>query len=352
VTDHQVAASRGLDRVERMLVGWLSKPARAGARHEVVIVAAVLSVALIGVVDAILPDDVSLAAVYLLPAVATTVLLSAAAGMAVSAESALVWVIADAVVPSPPPLLVSVENGVLRFVILAVVVVLLDALRNALSDARASDRRSREFLGYAAHQLRTPVSGLRLSAEALIIAGAPADQERLLSNVAAECDRIGRLVASLLQIARIDQGEALTRELTDLVKLVSDEVEFARDRSPALDIQFRDVGAVALLVRVSPEATREALTNLLDNARRHARARVEVVVHSVPDGAEILVTDDGAGLPTGAEERAFERFVSLDGRGGAGLGLAIARSLTEAQGGQLVYERGRFAIRLPAQRLN
>ena len=76
------------------------------------------------------------------------------------------------------------------------------------------------------------------------------------------------------------------------------------------------------------------------------------MVRSAPDGTEILVTDDGAGLPTGAEERAFERFVSLDGRGGAGLGLAIARSLTEAQGGQLVYEHGRFAIRLPALRLN
>jgi signal transduction histidine kinase len=337
-------------RVEHMLARLLSKQTGAPCRRRLILLAAALSVALTGVVDAILPDDISLAAVYLLPAIVTTALLSATAGMILSAESALVWVITDAVVPAPPPLLVSIANGVVRFMILSIVVVLLAALRDALLQARESDHRSREFLGYAAHQLRTPVSGMRASAEAMIIAGAPGDQEGLLINVATECDRMGRLIASLLQIARIDQGEAFPRRATDLVDLVRREVELARDRSPALDIRVDTSGAPTTPLHVSPEATREALTNLLDNARRHATGRVEVVVRSLPYGAELLVTDDGAGLPCGAEERAFERFVSLDGKGGSGLGLAIARSLTEAQGGHLVYERRRFAVRLPAER--
>jgi signal transduction histidine kinase len=328
----------------------LSKEQAVGFGRHLLILAGAISVSMTGVVDSVLPDDVSLAVVYLIPAIVITLLLSATAGMILAAESAMVWVIADALVPSPPRLIVSMANGVLRFIIISTFVLLLAALRNALLRARKSEIRSREFLGYAAHQLRTPVSGLRSSAEALIIAGAPPEQERLLSNVAAECDRIGRLVASLLQIARIDQGEVLTRQTTDLVELVAGEVELAMDRSPTLDIKVDAAAAPTGPLLVSPEATREALTNLLDNARRHAITRIEVVVRSIPQGVELLVTDDGAGLPPGAEERAFERFVSLDGQGGTGLGLAIARSLTEAQGGQLVYEHRRFSIRLPAQR--
>jgi signal transduction histidine kinase len=65
---------------------------------------------------------------------------------------------------------------------------------------------------------------------------------------------------------------------------------------------------------------------------------------------EIAVSDDGPGLPNGTAERAFERFVSLDGEGGSGLGLPIARGLIESQGGRLVYERGKFVIRLPNRR--
>ena len=64
---------------------------------------------------------------------------------------------------------------------------------------------------------------------------------------------------------------------------------------------------------------------------------------------EIRVADDGPGLPKGQEEHAFERFVSLDGKGGCGLGLAIARDLSRAHGGDLVYDRsvGAFVLRLP-----
>jgi two-component system OmpR family sensor kinase len=103
-------------------------------------------------------------------------------------------------------------------------------------------------------------------------------------------------------------------------------------------------------VQLSGEATKNALANLLDNARRHARSEVTVEVGATPAGVEIAVIDDGPGLPDGTGERVFERFVSLDGEGGSGLGLPIARGLVEAQGGRLTYEHRRFLIRLPYRR--
>jgi signal transduction histidine kinase len=100
---------------------------------------------------------------------------------------------------------------------------------------------------------------------------------------------------------------------------------------------------------IAPEAIADALSNLLDNARRHASRRIDVVIACGTDTTEIIVRDDGPGVPAGSEERVFERFVSLDGGPGAGLGLAIARGLIEAQGGSLVYAEKQFVIRIPAK---
>jgi len=109
-------------------------------------------------------------------------------------------------------------------------------------------------------------------------------------------------------------------------------------------------GAHPDLVLLSGEATKDALANLLDNARRHARSQVIIEVAASATAVEIAVSDDGPGLPEGTSERVFERFVSLDGEGGSGLGLPIARGLIEAQGGRLSYEARRFVIRLPNRR--
>ncbi len=116
--------------------------------------------------------------------------------------------------------------------------------------------------------------------------------------------------------------------------------------------------ATGMVVRGDPTRARapgqrsdqDAVANLLDNARRHARGQVTVEVEATPTAVEIAVLDDGPGLPDGTSERVFERFVSLDGEGGSGLGLPIARGLIEAQGGRLTYEDHRFVIRLPNRR--
>ena len=118
-------------------------------------------------------------------------------------------------------------------------------------------------------------------------------------------------------------------------------------RAPALRWVLDMDRSVPGRVPLSPDATREALANLLDNARRHAQAQVTVRVALGPDGLDIAVRDDGPGLLETARLTVFERFVSLDGHGGSGLGLPIARGLAESQGGKLDYEHDGFVMTLP-----
>ncbi len=92
---------------------------------------------------------------------------------------------------------------------------------------------------------------------------------------------------------------------------------------------------------------REIISNLLDNARRHAATRIEVALVQTGESVKVRISDDGPGIPEGMREKAFERFVSLDGKGGSGLGLPIARSLARAHHGDLTYQDGAFVLSLP-----
>ena len=211
-----------------------------------------------------------------------------------------------------------------------------------------SERRSREFLSYAAHQLRTPITSTRATAEALLLQGASHEQEDLLSALVQETGRAGRLVTALLRMARLDQGEIPLREASDVRQLCRREVERMEARAPQLRWVLDVDASVPDRVALSPDATKEALANLLDNARRHAQAAVRVRVTLASSGLHITVDDDGGGLPEAARLAAFDRFVSLDGHGGSGLGLPIARALAESQGGKLDYEHDGFVMTLPA----
>jgi signal transduction histidine kinase len=152
-------------------------------------------------------------------------------------------------------------------------------------------------------------------------------------------------------MARLDQGEATPARSCDVVELCRRELERMEARAPGLRWVLKVNQPAPGLVMLSSDATAEALANLLDNAGRHANSTVTVRISSTSEVLGISVRDDGSGLPDAARISAFERFVSLDGHGGSGLGLPIARGLAESQGGHLEYERGRFLMALPARRL-
>jgi signal transduction histidine kinase len=149
-------------------------------------------------------------------------------------------------------------------------------------------------------------------------------------------------------MARLDRGDRPERRSCDLAALCREETDRAAVLAPNLRVSFRVVNG-SRTVDVDPDAIREALANMLDNARRHAVSRIEVTLVRKPNDAEVSVADDGPGLTESSAERAFEPFVVLDGHGGSGLGLTIARGTARAHGGDVTYEEGHFMLRLPME---
>lgn len=227
---------------------------------------------------------------------------------------------------------------------------MVDALEEALGQARASDEASRRFLADAAHQLRTPAAGIRASVGTMLRTDADAERERLLDNLASETARMSRLLSSLLRVARLDAGEAPHPVPTDLAALATDVIERHRVLGPSLEFALSTPEA-ATEAEVDPAAIEEALDNLVDNAARNAERRVHVRVSRDGETVRLVVTDDGPPVAPEARERIFERFVTLAEGGGSGLGLPIARGVAEAHGGTLAYRDGGFVLVLPTRSL-
>ena len=225
----------------------------------------------------------------------------------------------------------------------------LAAQERALAETRRSRDRSRRFLADVTHQIRSPIAGIQAAAETLLRQSPAGDSEGqvLLTGLVRETSRVGRLVVDLLQAARLDEGLHLDLEPCDVAAVCYHEVERVKEREPALRITVDAVGWDSPWPALDTGAVHDMVGNLLENARRHARSRIEVTVRRKSGLVEVRVADDGPGLPGEAAERVFERFVSLDGHGGSGLGLPIARELARAHGGDVRYHDGAFLVTLP-----
>jgi signal transduction histidine kinase len=219
---------------------------------------------------------------------------------------------------------------------------MLDALEGAEARAQSSERRLRDFVGDAAHELRTPVAGIRAIAEAVLHqpAGAdPAERERMLVLLAREAQRAGRLVDDLLDLARIDAGLTLRREPVDLRELTRTQLDRVRMLHPDIDFHL---DGTPTPVTADPERVGQVLVNVLSNAchAMPAGGTVTVDVGASAGTAQVTVADTGPGVPPEQREHIFDRLTRLDTARarrteGAGLGLAIARGIARAHGGDL-----------------
>lgn len=225
---------------------------------------------------------------------------------------------------------------------------MLDALEGAVADAQDAEASTRRFLDDAAHQLRSPITSIRASAETLQRNITPAQRDKLFAAIVRDSERAGRLMAGLLRMARLGHPQLLQPRPTDLIALCEEQADQLRSESPHLEITVhRTDGAVLDHPEVDAGAVAEIVANLLDNARRHARSYIRIAVDRDDGWLRLQVADDGPGIPSGQADMAFDRFVSLDTHGGSGLGLAIARELARAHEGDLSYEDGAFVIGLP-----
>jgi signal transduction histidine kinase len=339
VTSHH----RGLTRLSTLVEQLASIERVTGVRRRNLLVAATAAILAIAVVNGVF--DVALRGFYAIPVVVVTVVVSTGAGALFAVLAGMAWTF-DRAVTDPVPAVTSSINAALRLAGFLLLVVIVSTLRSAVETARASDRRSRAFLGFAAHQLRTPIAGVRASAEAMMLTNDAATRDELIAGIGVETARMGRLIASLLRIARLDQGELLSVVAADPAEVVTRELERARAAAPHLDIDAKmDLPPTA---RLDAEALAEIVGNLLDNARRHARRTIWVDVRHVDGVLRVEVADDGPGVPPERVVQVFERFVTLDGGGGVGLGLPIARALAEAHGGTVAYVAGHFVATVPA----
>jgi two-component system, OmpR family, sensor kinase len=231
---------------------------------------------------------------------------------------------------------------------------MVDELEESIGRARRSESAMRRFLADASHELRTPIAALQASAETLLREQPDRpERDELEARVAGDAARLGRLVADLLDLARLEANEQLARERVDVGSVAARAVAEAAGHLPgtAVDVDSDD-GAIVL---GDADALSRALRNLVDNAIAAAGRSGRVWVRVERDGANVLasVEDDGPGVPAADRERIFEGFVRLEPvRGpGAGLGLAIARRVAREHGGDLTYagggRGGRFVLRLP-----
>jgi len=211
-------------------------------------------------------------------------------------------------------------------------------LNQLLDRVDTATRQQRSFLDDAAHELRNPVAALLASLEVHQRTTDHPDAPELTRQAL----RISELVTDLLTLARIDGKGSSSQRRVDLSRLVAEELA---NLQPAW-------------VLADTAMMRHVVTNLLDNAVRHANR--SVLVRTATDGRDAIleVIDDGPGVPDADRERIFERFARLDpGRGrdegGVGLGLAIARAAIVSAGGSLHVEDAapgaRFVARLPSQ---
>lgn len=237
---------------------------------------------------------------------------------------------------------------------------MLDDVVGAEHAARDAEARLRAFLSDAAHELRTPVAGIRAAAETLVRADLEGpDREVLAAHVAREAARASRLVDDLLTMARVDRGLELVRARADLRDLVRAEARRVPLTHPSLSVRV-DVPDTVVPVVVDVDRIAQVLSNLVENAARATAGRGTVALTLVRDTdagtATVRVTDDGPGVPAAERERIFDRLVRLDeGRekaGGVGLGLPIARGIARAHGGDVrcvpVPMGARFDVTLPA----
>jgi signal transduction histidine kinase len=305
-------------------------------------------VALVGIIDYATGPHLTMTVVYLIPVAWATSVAGRPVGVGVAILSTVSGALSDILLPGSSHGGDAIANVVMMLVTLLVVVVLIDRARERALAAQAAEDRSREFLRFAAHQLRTPLARINSAVGALMLDSvAPGDQEELLAGLGNEAERAGRLLNSLLRMARLDQHDPLPLRTADICHLTREEVDRAARARTGLRWNRNLPAVCPIRISCDPEGLAEAIANLLDNAARHALHQVTVAVGLVGSAVQIDISDDGPGIRPAEVDAAFRRFVTLEPGVGTGLGLPIARAIAEAHGGTLVYEDGRFKMLIP-----
>jgi len=215
-------------------------------------------------------------------------------------------------------------------------------------------RIHREFVADTSHELRNPLLAIRTNLDLLDRVEDPEAVAECVSEARQQVDRMSRLVADLVLLARLDAGELVERRPLELCQLVAQAKHEGERRASGqrIEVTSEPIEFVGDDIRLT-----QVLTNLVDNALKHTPPGGTVGLDLKRDGewARITVADDGEGIPEEDLPRVFDRFFRARSRSwseGTGLGLAIVKHLTEAHGGRVTVESeigsgARFMVWLP-----
>jgi signal transduction histidine kinase len=215
-------------------------------------------------------------------------------------------------------------------------------LRSGRGRARL-DRERSDLVATVAHELRSPLTGVKGFVQALLNRWDKLTDEQkklMLTTVNADSDRLSRLIAELLDVARIDTGRLqLYPRPADAAVLVGRIVESV-SAGTARPIELQITGVLPE-VTADPDKLTQVVTNLVENAVRHGDGTVRVGLAPLADGADfagvaITVDDEGEGIPEALRRRVFTKFWTSGARGGSGLGMYIVNGLTRAHGGTVL----------------
>jgi len=211
----------------------------------------------------------------------------------------------------------------------------------------------KSLLANASHELRSPLTRIRMGLELMGAPSSPAFKNEISRNIA----ELDQLIEEILLASRLDAREANlgTIESVDLIGLAAEECARV-DAELEVQLTVDPAGESALLVQGVTKLLRRVMRNLLENARRHAAGEITVTLGTTAGQAVIRVCDRGPGVPPALRERIFEPFYRLPGAterdGGVGLGLALVKSIAIRHGGSVFCENrpdggACFVVQLP-----
>jgi signal transduction histidine kinase len=234
---------------------------------------------------------------------------------------------------------------------------LAHTMNTMLDRLETAAARQRRFVSDASHELRSPIATLRAGLEVARSKPGPAGWPARVDSLLAEESRLESLVDDLLLLAACDEHGPITAPATpvDLTALATEEAQ--RPRRGPVQVVHTTADDHTVVVGGARHQLARALSNLVDNAARHATTVVRISVSHHRDTARFVVDDDGPGIPPDDRERVFERFTRLDdGRarhdGGNGLGLAVVHSILTNHHGSIRVDDSplagaRFIAELP-----
>lgn len=222
------------------------------------------------------------------------------------------------------------------------------------------DRIRRDFVANLSHELRTPVGAIALLSDTLANEDDTKVRARLVERVGFEAERVGHIIDDLLELSRVELSGSPRQDLVDAEALLSEIADQHAATAEARDIKLLRLPAAGQLRLLGDRGQLiRALGNLIDNAIKYSdpNSTVELAAVQNGDSVDIVIRDQGIGIPQHEHERVFERFYRVDkarsrATGGTGLGLSIVRHVVANHGGEILIrsregEGATFTLRLP-----